>query len=69
MRADILDTRVASYDEVMAINLRGPFFLTQRVANDMIRLIEGWRNRAPQNRQHRLNQRLHQFDLPAPNTA
>ena len=40
VRADILDTSVASYDEVMSINLKGPFFLTQRVANDMIRLIE-----------------------------
>ena len=32
VRADILDTSVDSYDEVMNINLRGPFFLTQRVA-------------------------------------
>lgn len=40
LRADILETSVASYDEVMAINLRGPFFLTQRVANEMIRLLE-----------------------------
>jgi NAD(P)-dependent dehydrogenase (short-subunit alcohol dehydrogenase family) len=28
----------ASYNEVMAINLKGPFFLTQRVANEMIDL-------------------------------
>ncbi len=40
VRTDILDTSAESYDEVMAINLRGPFFLTQRVASDMIRLIE-----------------------------
>jgi len=40
VRADILDTSAESYDEIMAINLKGPFFLTQRVANDMIRLIE-----------------------------
>jgi len=35
-RADILETSEASYDEVMAVNLKGPFFLTQRVARVMI---------------------------------
>jgi len=40
-RLDILDTHEASYDEVMAVNLKGPFFLTQRVAKTMIELIEG----------------------------
>jgi 3-oxoacyl-[acyl-carrier protein] reductase len=39
-RLDILDMHEASYDEVMAVNLKGPFFLTQRVAKAMIRLIE-----------------------------
>ncbi|MCP4167314.1 MAG: 3-ketoacyl-ACP reductase [Chloroflexi bacterium] len=39
-RLDILDTNPESYDEVMAVNLRGPFFLTQRVANEMIRLVK-----------------------------
>lgn len=38
-RADILDTSEASYDEVMAVNLKGPFFLTQRVARLMIELL------------------------------
>lgn len=38
VRTDILAVGVESYDEVMGINLRGPFFLTQRVANEMIRL-------------------------------
>ncbi|RME82106.1 MAG: 3-ketoacyl-ACP reductase [Caldilineae bacterium] len=38
-RLDILQTTPASYDEVMAVNLRGPFFLTQRVAREMIRLL------------------------------
>lgn len=37
-RRDILQTTPESYDEVMAINLRGPFFLTQRVAREMVRL-------------------------------
>jgi NAD(P)-dependent dehydrogenase (short-subunit alcohol dehydrogenase family) len=35
-RADILDTSEESYDRVMGINLRGPFFLTQEVARRMI---------------------------------
>jgi 3-oxoacyl-[acyl-carrier protein] reductase len=35
-RADILETTEASYDKVMAVNLKGPFFLTQRVARVMI---------------------------------
>jgi NAD(P)-dependent dehydrogenase (short-subunit alcohol dehydrogenase family) len=32
-RKDILETSEASYDEVMRVNLRGPYFLTQTVAN------------------------------------
>jgi 3-oxoacyl-[acyl-carrier protein] reductase len=39
-RLDILDTHETSYNEVMAVNLKGPFFLTQRVAKAMIKLIE-----------------------------
>lgn len=39
-RADLLETTEASYDEVMAVNLKGPFFLTQRVAKLMIALLE-----------------------------
>jgi NAD(P)-dependent dehydrogenase (short-subunit alcohol dehydrogenase family) len=35
-RLDILTTTEASYDEVMAVNLKGPFFLSQAVANAMI---------------------------------
>jgi NAD(P)-dependent dehydrogenase (short-subunit alcohol dehydrogenase family) len=38
-RIDMLQVGEESYDEVMAINLRGPFFLTQRVANEMIALL------------------------------
>lgn len=37
-RVDMLHVREDSYDEVMATNLRGPFFLTQLVANQMIEL-------------------------------
>lgn len=39
-RVDMLRMSEASYDEVMAVNLKGAFFLTQRVANEMITLIE-----------------------------
>jgi len=39
-RADILETSEASYDEVMAVNLKGPFFLTQLIARLMIQLLD-----------------------------
>ncbi len=35
-RADLLDTTPTSFDEVLGVNLRGPFFLTQRVAKIML---------------------------------
>lgn len=38
VRMDMLEMGESSYDEVMAVNLKGPFFLTQLVANRMI----GW---------------------------
>lgn len=37
-RNDILVATPESYDRVMQINLRGPYFLTQRVANAMLAL-------------------------------
>jgi 3-oxoacyl-[acyl-carrier protein] reductase len=37
-RADLLETTEASYDEVMATNLKGPFFLTQQAARWMMTL-------------------------------
>jgi NAD(P)-dependent dehydrogenase (short-subunit alcohol dehydrogenase family) len=39
-RLDILETSEASYDEVMAVNLKGPFFLTQQVARVMLDLLK-----------------------------
>ena len=36
VRADILEATEESFDEVLAVNLRGPYFLTQSVANWMI---------------------------------
>jgi NAD(P)-dependent dehydrogenase (short-subunit alcohol dehydrogenase family) len=39
-RLDILEVGEDSYDEVLAVNLKGPFFLTQQVARAMIALLE-----------------------------
>ncbi len=39
-RVDLLKVSPESYDEVMAVNLRGPFFLTQAAANWMLELIQ-----------------------------
>lgn len=39
-RVDILETSEDSYDEVMTVNLKGPFFLTQAVARNMIELMK-----------------------------
>jgi 3-oxoacyl-[acyl-carrier protein] reductase len=38
-RVDLLEMTEESYDEVMATNLKGPFFLTQRVAKVMVELL------------------------------
>ena len=37
-RSDLLETTPESWDQVLATNLRGPFFLTQAVARKMIEL-------------------------------
>lgn len=39
-RIDMLQVSEESYDEVLNVNLKGPFFLTQLVAKKMIDLIE-----------------------------
>lgn len=39
-RMDLLECTEESYDRVMRINLRGPFFFTQRVARQMIAQVE-----------------------------
>jgi len=36
VRHDLLEATAESFDRVLGINLRGPYFLTQRVANAMI---------------------------------
>ena len=38
-RLDILETSEESYDRVMGINLKGPFFLTQIVSNYMVEQV------------------------------
>lgn len=46
VRADILEATEESFDDVIATNLRGPYFLTQAVARWMIeqrRADEGWK--------------------------
>jgi len=40
IRLDVLETTHASYDRLMSINARGPFFLTQRIARRMIEDLE-----------------------------
>src|SRR5438552_831686 len=37
VRADLLDTGEESFDRLYAINLKGPFFLSQLVAKQMLR--------------------------------
>jgi 3-oxoacyl-[acyl-carrier protein] reductase len=39
-RLDLLETSEESFDEVMAVNLRGPFFLTQAAARLMVDAVE-----------------------------
>lgn len=38
-RRDILEATEESWERVLAVNLKGPYFLTQRVARDMLRLL------------------------------
>ena len=38
IRCDILESTEESYDHVMDINLKGPFFLTQSIANWMVKI-------------------------------
>ena len=39
-RRDLLETSEDSFDEVLAVNLKGPFFLSQSVAGVLIRLLQ-----------------------------
>lgn len=46
-RVDILETPVESFDRVVSINLRGPFFLTQSVSRYMLEKIEKVQDYSP----------------------
>ena len=46
-RQDILETTSESYDRVMGINLRGPYFFTQKMAEVMIGLMKKTDNYSP----------------------
>jgi NAD(P)-dependent dehydrogenase (short-subunit alcohol dehydrogenase family) len=39
-RRDVLEATEESWDRVLGVNLKGPYFLTQRVAQEMIRLLK-----------------------------
>jgi NAD(P)-dependent dehydrogenase (short-subunit alcohol dehydrogenase family) len=47
VRADILECPPESYDRLMDINLRGPFFLTQAVGRQMVEQVRRGAARAP----------------------
>lgn len=47
VRADILECSPESYDRLMDINLRGPFFLTQAVGRQMVEQVKNGAARAP----------------------
>ncbi|MHB9024261.1 MAG: 3-ketoacyl-ACP reductase [Armatimonadota bacterium] len=47
VRADILETSEESYDRLLSINARGPFFLTQAVARQMIDQVQAGRPHKP----------------------
>jgi 3-oxoacyl-[acyl-carrier protein] reductase len=46
-RADILKTSPESYDRVLSVNARGPFFLTQRIAGHMIQQVRQHSEKKP----------------------
>ena len=47
VRADILECSPESYNRLMDINLRGPYFLTQAVAKQMVAQVRGGGGRLP----------------------
>lgn len=47
VRADLLETGEESFDFVLGINLKGTFFMTQRVANAMVKQVKALPGSAP----------------------
>ena len=52
VRADLLDVSEESYDRVMTINLKGPFFLSQIVARQMLRQTQARQTKVSQTGEH-----------------
>jgi len=48
-RGDLLESGVESFDRVMDVNLRGPFFLTQRMAKHMVECLAAEEERSGAN--------------------
>lgn len=46
-RVDLLEATPESFDRVLAINLRGPYFLTQAFARRVLTLTPGWVGEGP----------------------
>jgi 3-oxoacyl-[acyl-carrier protein] reductase len=47
VRADLLEASEESFDRLINVNLKGPYFLTQRVAREMIANVQAGTARAP----------------------
>jgi len=47
MRADILEASEESFDRLIAINVKGPYFLTQLAAKWMIELVQSSKSQVP----------------------
>jgi 3-oxoacyl-[acyl-carrier protein] reductase len=47
VRADLLDASEESFDRLINVNLKGPYFLTQRVAREMIKDVQRGVARSP----------------------
>ncbi len=47
VRADLLEAGEESFDRLVNINLKGPYFLTQRVAKEMVREIKEPKSKRP----------------------
>ena len=47
VRADLLDASEESFDRLISVNLKGPYFLTQRVAREMVQDVQRGTARSP----------------------
>ena len=63
-RKDLLEATEESWDAVFATNLKGPFFLAQQVAREMIRLIKAGADRPRHDHQRLVHLGLCCFDEP-----